>query len=323
MTTTPANRLQLTVLGGFLGSGKTTWLRHQLHHGLLANALIVVNEAAAVAVDGAILARASRTTMLSGGCACCEGRADFLALLRRIADARTGGTQAGAEPPPDHVVVETSGLADPGALVEAIRSDPMLIHHIHVREIVVVVDGVNGFDQLASEPLSRAQVEAADRLVLTKTDAADPAALHRVVSVLAALNPGAGRTGTAMGSETPLPEPDPVLAATAGLAAADARPIVAARLELGPEPDWTDFAVWLSALLHVHGDEIVRVKGVVRTPAGRLLLQSVRRTVQPPELLPEPPTPAPEDNVVAVIGRGFSPEDLTRSLRRFTAAAAG
>lgn len=316
MSGTPANRLQLSILGGFLGSGKTTWLRHQLHHGRMAQATVIVNEAAAVPVDGAILSRAGEVMMLAGGCACCEGRAGFIGLMREVANARTGAAGDG----PGHVVIETSGLADPAALVDAIRADPILIHHVHVAEIVVVVDGVNGLSQLRDEPLSRAQVEAADRLIVTKIDEAEPQALRRLVSVLAAVNPGARRGGSVMGSDAELCDPDPDLAARQDIAAADPRPILAAHLDLGPEPNWTDFAVWLSALLHARGDEIVRVKGVVRTPAGRLLLQSVRRAVQAPEILPEPDAPAESDNTIAVIGRGFAPEDLPRSLRAFTTA---
>jgi G3E family GTPase len=315
MSSTPANRLKLLILGGFLGSGKTTWLRHQLHHGRMADALVIVNEAAEAPVDGAILSRAGQVAMLAGGCACCTGRAAFIALLRDIANERTRAGGGG----PDHVVIETSGLADPGAILEAVRGDPVLVHHVHVAEIVVVVDGVNGLTQLRQEPLSRAQVEAADRLIVTKVDVGDAEALLHLTSALAAMNPGAIRTGSVMGDVAPLVEPDTTLGAPGELGALDERPIVAGSLDLGPDPNWTDFAVWLSALLHARGDEIVRVKGVVRTPSGRLLLQSVRCSVQVPEILPDGAGPFLDDNRIAVIGRGFAPEDLPRSLRSFTA----
>jgi G3E family GTPase len=315
MSGTPVNRLKLSILGGFLGSGKTTWLRHQLHHGRIADALVIVNEAAEAPVDGAILSRAGHVVMLAGGCACCTGRAGFIALLRDIANERTragGGV-------PGHVVIETSGLADPSALIEAVRGDPVLIHHVHVAEIVVVVDGVNGLSQLRNEPLSRAQVEAADRLIVTKIDEAEAKVLLRLTSALAAMNPGARRTGSIMGDPAPLAEPDTTLGAPEEVGEPDGRPIIAASLDLGPEPNWTDFAVWLSALLHARGNEIVRVKGVVRTASGRLLLQSVRCAVQVPEVLPDDDGPFHDDNRIAIIGRGFAPEDLPRSLRAFTA----
>lgn len=315
MTSIPANRLQVTIIGGFLGSGKTTWLRHQLYHGRMAEALIIVNEAASVPVDGAILSGISRVIVLAGGCACCEGRAKFVALLRDIANSRT----CGQTNTPDHIVVEASGLADPSALIEAMRSDSVLIHHIRVKEIIIVVDGRNGLAQLRDEPLARSQIEAADRLVITKTDTVDERQLRQLVSLLYRMNPGPERSGSDMGSETKLPVPDASLVDDYALSNDDTRPIIASKLDLGPDANWNDFSVWLSALLHARGDEIVRVKGVVRTPAGRLLLQSVRRSVQPPEILPEQEFSVADDNIIAVIGRGFVPDDLPRSLFHFTA----
>jgi G3E family GTPase len=77
------NRLPLIILGGWLGAGKTTWLRHQLHAGLQAH--VIVNEAAGVAVDDALLSQAKGVTVLAGGCACCNGRDDLVAALRSLA----------------------------------------------------------------------------------------------------------------------------------------------------------------------------------------------------------------------------------------------
>jgi G3E family GTPase len=96
-------------------------------------------------------------------------------------------------------------------------------------------------------------------------------------------------------------------------------PINACQLDLGDTPDWTAFTVWLSALLHARGDQIVRVKGVVATPAGRLLLQTVRRAVQSPEILPDRATPVESDNTIAVIGRGFTQDQLAASFTHFCA----
>jgi G3E family GTPase len=79
------------------------------------------------------------------------------------------------------------------------------------------------------------------------------------------------------------------------------------------------FAVWLSAVLHARGDELLRVKGIVHAPTGRLLIQAVRRHVQPPEILPGPIDEA--DGTLVVFGRGHSTEMLQRSLDAFAKAA--
>jgi G3E family GTPase len=309
-------RIRLSVLGGFLGSGKTTWLRHQLRYGLISDdVLVIVNEAAERPVDDALLGGSVRRSALAGCCVCCDGRDRLVAHLRRICDARVGDEPSGRV---DRIVLETSGLADPAPIVDAIRADPVLVHHVVVGEIVVAVDGLHGLAQMQGEPLSRRQVETADRLVVTKVDVVGEAGLVRLLATLRAINPGAEISGAVMGSAAPLPDfADAAPAALPDVADAGS-PIVAARLELGETVDWTAFSLWLSALLHARGEEVMRVKGVVRTPAGRLLLQSVRKVVQQPEILPDGDAEARrDDNAIAVIGRGFKPEDLDRSLRAF------
>ncbi len=318
MAAVSERRMKLTVLGGFLGSGKTTWLRHQLHHGSFTDAFVLVNEAADVAVDDLLLGESTMLAVLAGGCACCETLEELRRMLRSIADRRVAAAPAG--PRFDRLILETSGLADPGRIVEAIRTDPVLVNHVVIGETIVVVDAVNGLDQMRSEPLSRRQIEVADRLVITKVDEADGTSIGRLIATLKMLNPGAVVSGAVRGSPAPLPDAsesmaEPLPHSEAGKAAA---PICATQLRLDETIDWTGFSVWLSALLHARGDDVMRVKGVIRTPAGRLLLQSVRRAVQSPEILPEERA-GPDDDTVAIIGRGYEPEHLMRSLRRFAA----
>lgn len=307
------SRVALTVLGGFLGAGKTTWLRHQLRLGALRRAAVLLNEAADAPVDGAMLADAAASLrILAGGCACCAGRPALLALLRDLCDRRTAG---GGE---DAVVLETSGLADPAAILGAIRADPVLAHHVAVREVVVVVDAVHGLAQLREEALGRAQAEAADRLVVAKADAAPPGEVARLAATLRRLNPGAALEAAVRGAAADLPDLSGV-APEALASPPGGGPPLATTLRLDAiGADWPAFAVWLSALLHARGRDVARVKGVVRAPEGRFLLQGVRDVVQPPELLPE--GAEAEDGAVVVIGRGWRPEDLGRSLRAFAGA---
>lgn len=320
---TTDTRLRLTLLGGYLGSGKTTWLRHQLHVGAFGPRVhVVVNEAAETPVDDALLVGAGGVTLLAGGCCCCAGRADLIAALRGLCDARSrlSATEARLE----RIVLETSGLADPGAIVGAIQNDPVLVNHIVVEETIVAVDALHGLAQLATEPLGRRQVEAADRIVLTKTGVCDPAALATLRATLATLNGHAALAAAELGVETALPAlPEGVRPADLpDLADEDARgPILPTQVALPDDLDWSAFTLWLSALLHARGDDLVRVKGVVRTPAGRLLVQTVRKVVQSPEILPEPGE-SRNDNVIVFIGRGYRPEHLGRSLTRFLSSPA-
>ena len=306
-------RLRLTVLGGYLGSGKTTWLRHQLHVGSIGpHVHVIVNEAAETPVDDALL---GQVTLLAGGCCCCAGQAALITALRRICDdrSREGGARL------DRIVLETSGLADPGAIVAAIQRDPVLVNHILIGETLVAVDALHALSQLTTEPLGRRQVSAADRLILTKTDACPPTALAALRATLTLLNPGAAITAAVLGETVNLPPlpPDTAPASLPPLPEDDSRgPILPTQVQIDPGIDWSAFALWLSALLHARGDDLVRVKGVIRTPAGRLLLQTVRKVVQSPEILPDQPDPG-QDNRIVFIGRGYHPADLDRSLHRF------
>ena len=89
MTTETEERLRLTILGGFLGSGKTTWLRHQLHEQAFGRVHVIVNEAANAPVDDALLRRADQMTLLAGACVCCDGRDQLRRTLLDLCDARS------------------------------------------------------------------------------------------------------------------------------------------------------------------------------------------------------------------------------------------
>jgi G3E family GTPase len=308
-------RLRLTIVGGFLGSGKTTWLRHQLFAGRFPGAHVIVNEAAGTPVDHGLLEGAAAQTVLAGGCACCDGADAFREALLSICDARS--QSANPKRRIGQLVLETSGLADPAAIVDLIQSNPVLVRHIVVHDVIVVVDALFGQAALVSEPVAQAQIRAADRLILTKTDITPAETVARLRRMLHALSPGATQSGAVFGSD----------AALTGMAleaeehalpelSLTGRTITTCQLHLGPEPDWTALTLWLSALLHVHGDQIVRVKGIVSAPSGRLLVQAVRNRVQAPEVLPPLDGPEPTDNTLVLIGSDLSPEDVTQSFWR-------
>ena len=308
-------RLPLTILGGFLGAGKSTWLRHQLHMGRFGRHHVLVNEAAETPVDNLLLAGANRIDVLAGGCACCTGLPALLAALRGICDAASGrdaGRIAG-------ILLETSGLADPGRIAAAIGDDPVLTRRLAVAQTLVLVDSLHGASQLAGETLARAQIESADDLILTKPAGADPATLGRLALTLRQINPAAALSAAEQGVAVPLPPVQDGMTPFDLPALSDVQPILPYRLDVG-HGGWVALSTWLSALIHARGDDIVRIKGVVRTPAGRLLLQSVRRVVQPPEILPDNDAlagPPPEEDVIVLIGRGMDGDRIARSWRRF------
>ncbi|TAG12729.1 MAG: GTP-binding protein [Rhodobacterales bacterium] len=303
-------RLPLTLLGGALGSGKTTWARHQLHDGAFGTGVhVLVNEAAEVPVDDQLLARAEGVTVLAGGCVCCTGRQALVAALRDLCDRRSRG--AG----PQRVLLETSGLADPGAIAACLRADPILARHLRLDGILVAIDAVHALAQLTEDPLVHRQIAVADRLILTKVDVAKPQDVQWLQAGLAQRNPAAQIEGCQHGVSITLAPPLPAMAPNLPASPATQEPSVAAVLRLPVDLDWAETMVWLSALLHARGDRVVRVKGVIPSAAGRLLVQSVRGVVEPPELLP--PQPRDGDGQLVFLGRGFSETALVQSLRGF------
>lgn len=309
-------RLPLTIVGGFLGSGKSTWLRHQLYARRFGRVHVLVNEAAELPVDDLLLGRADRLEVLAGGCACCIGREALTAALHRICNDASG-KDAGAI---EALVLETSGLADPAAIAKAVQDDPVLVRRIVLTHTVVLVDAGAALDQLREERLARQQIEAADEIVLTKAGGTDGLHRSRLIATLRNLAPAATITWAEFGVEAPqqidpnavpyrLPEPEDAAA-----------PIQVHRLDAHSAGGWWALSAWLSALLHARGDRIVRVKGVISTSAGRLLLQSVRHHVQPPEILPPDPRSEQGADFMVLIGRDIDERRLQRSWDVFVRA---
>jgi len=312
------NRLRLTILGGFLGAGKSTWLRHQLFAETYDQPHVIVNEVAPHAVDDTLLAGARCLDVLAGGCVCCDQKEQMIELLHSICNDRSRMQDV---PQTRQLVFEMSGVADPGQVLTAIQNDPILNRHILLEEIIVVVDALHGLEQVRTEPLSRCQIEAADQILITKTDCCDAQTLETLLATLKQLNPASECRASVFGVEEPLP--DASSAQPVPLPDLDGQteePLSSVSLNLdesGTDVNtWVGFSVWLSAMLHTHGNHMVRVKGVVRTPGGRLLLQSVRKVMQAPEILPDLPLGGERssDNTVVLIGRGLNHERIHNSL---------
>src|SRR6476646_1309536 len=163
-------RIPVTVVTGFLGSGKTTLIRELLTRPEGANTAIVINEYGEVGIDNSLLRSSSDATVLLGnGCLCCTVRTDLQESLRTLFADRARG----AVPSFQRVVIETSGLADPGPVLQSFASDRALGEEFHLQALVAVVDAPGGGDNLDRLPEARHQVALADRIVLSKTDSAD------------------------------------------------------------------------------------------------------------------------------------------------------
>ncbi len=161
----------VTILTGFLGSGKTTLLNRALRDPSMANTAVVINEFGEISLDHALAAQSDDTIMvLENGCLCCTVFGDLVATLNNLYHAR----EAGEIPRFDHVVIETSGLADPSPLFQAFLSDPTLAGLYRIGAVIATVDAVNGPDTLDNHIESVRQVALADHILITKLDLIEP-----------------------------------------------------------------------------------------------------------------------------------------------------
>jgi G3E family GTPase len=180
--------IPVSVLTGFLGSGKTTLLSHLLRQPELSRAAVIINEFGEIGLDHELVETSDDTVVaLTTGCLCCKVRSDLTETLHDLLRRRDAGTLPQKF---DHIVIETSGLADPAPIMHALMTDPGLAERLTIGSVVTTVDAVAGEGTLDREAVSRKQVAVADRIVLSKLDLAEgdaSALLQRV----AALNPSA------------------------------------------------------------------------------------------------------------------------------------
>ena len=184
-------RTPVTLLTGFLGSGKTSLLNRALRSPDLANAAVVINEFGAVPLDH-VLSQASddQIVVLENGCLCCTVFGDLIATLNRLYHLREAGKVLAF----NRVIIETSGLAQPAPVMQAFLSDPTLQGLFRLDSVVATLDCVTGPGTLDRHAESVRQLVFADRVILTKLDllgeAQAAARLTELTARVRALNPG-------------------------------------------------------------------------------------------------------------------------------------
>ena len=192
--------LPVTLLTGFLGSGKTTLLNYLLSSPALKDCAVLINEFGDTAVDHLLVRRVSdEITVLDSGCLCCSVLGDLVTSMRDLFRKRV----LGEVPEFQRVLIETSGLADPAPIIHTLMSDPFLAARYRLDGVICTVDAVNGERTLDQNRESVKQAAVADRLLITKTDLAEPAAIEALERRLSALNPTARRLTVAHGVVEP------------------------------------------------------------------------------------------------------------------------
>jgi G3E family GTPase len=307
----------LSLITGFLGSGKTTLINRLLTRGDMDETAILVNEFGEIGLDHLLVEQVSEEiVLLQSGCICCTVSGELVDSLRDLFIRRVRGEI----PAFRRVVVETTGLADPAPIIHTLMADPTLDERYRLDGIVTTVDACHGYGQLDTHPESVKQAAVADRIVLTKADVAEPESVARLRQRLAALNPGARVIAAEHGDVAPaalfdagLFDPQTKTADVEKWLNEEAY----ARRHHGHEHDdghdhshndanrhdarirafcltadqpiaWERFAEWIEMLLSTQGDNILRVKGILNVAGADtpIAIHGVETMFHPPTALP-------------------------------------
>ncbi len=309
--------LPVHIITGFLGCGKTTLLRDLLQTSEFANTAVLINEFGEVGLDHLIAREVSEDVLLlDSGCLCCSAGDDLGSTLLELLDLRRAG-----EAEFERVVIETSGLADPGPIVTLVMTDPGIGLHFRMGKVVAAVDGINGAETLQTYGEAQHQVGLSDAVILTKEDLIPSERIAALKGIVTTMNPMVSlidRPGlqaflTEGGpAQRQLPPGDHHHAQdhkhTAG--------ITSFVVTTADPVDLDRFIRWLELLLKARGKSILRVKGLlaVTGESRPRVLQAVQTIVYPLEKLESWPD-ADCRTQLTFIGKDITGSAIETSLR--------
>ncbi|MBW7901184.1 MAG: GTP-binding protein [Rhodocyclaceae bacterium] len=319
--------IPVTILTGFLGSGKTTLLNRILAENHGEKIAVIENEFGEAGIDNELLRSADeRIVEMNNGCICCTVRGDLVRILGELAEKRDAGKLAF-----DRVVIETTGLAEPAPVAQTFFVDETVARRYLLDAVLTLVDAVHAARQLDAHEAAQAQVGFADRLLISKAELAEPAALAALQRRLTAINPRAPQRLVHFG-EAPLDE----LLDLRGFnlnAILDVDPdflagghhhhhdrIGALVFRADRDFDGARLQDFVGGIVRVFGDELMRYKGVLAVDdlPYRVVLQGVHQLMGASPGLPW--GDATRASTLVFIGRdlprGIIEEGLEKCLRR-------
>jgi G3E family GTPase len=299
----PLTRIPIIVLTGFLGSGKTTLLNKLLKSSSAGSIAVIVNEFGEIGIDNTLLVEAcdGNMVLLESGCVCCTVKDSLAITLEALYEKRCRGLI----PPYEHVVLETTGLADPGPILHLLSTEPLVAARYRVEGVVATVDTVNGWNTLSSHRTAVKQIALADALIITKTDLAPEGVAALLRSRLREINMSsplfdAKKYESNLLSRALFDGAAATFAARRGISQSSAENhdqpqhlhshidgISTFSFEGGSPISWSTFSSFLAQLNALKGDDLLRVKGIVavRGQPKPVVLHGVQQLIHSPGLL--------------------------------------
>jgi G3E family GTPase len=299
--------IPVSIVTGFLGSGKTTLIGRVLRDPAFARTAVIVNEFGEIGLDHELIASGNETFVaLTTGCLCCAVRSDLIETLVELRQ-RAGDLF-------DRLLIETSGLADPAPILHALMTDQEVCATHAIDTMVTLVDPLHGEATLGRYPEARRQVALADRLVFSKTDLASPG--ESLLDRINRLNPFAPRSsGPDTRPDMLFGGADPMARAARLVMATERRmvsPFIKARHadEIETESFRRErplpalaLTLWLQALTEHCGDRLIRMKGLIsieELPGKPAVVHGVQHVFSPPEFLERWPSEDTDTRIVFI-----------------------
>jgi G3E family GTPase len=269
------SRIPVFVLTGFLGSGKTTLLNTLLKQPGFANTAVVINEFGEIGLDHLLVTSARENiVLLDAGCLCCTVLGSLRETLANLHQQRLQGLV----PPFERLIIETSGLADPGPILQLMMRNTLISKFYQMAGLICMVDAVHGPESLQHYPEATEQVALADQILVTKTDLAGGNFSSALFARLKAINPTAevhssakatfstgfitgGNRQSAMspwlGGIMPPPETEYLHKGIHNSA------VTSECFWIEHGSTWSGLAAWISTIRRQYGTNLLRCKGLI------------------------------------------------------------
>jgi G3E family GTPase len=316
-------RIPVTIFTGSLGAGKTSIIRRLIEAPEGRDSAIIVNEFGEIGLDQAILSEGGESTILLGnGCLCCTVRTDLQQTLRNLFMQRVRGVLDFKR-----VIIETSGLADPGPILQTFLTDRAVGQEFYLRGLVAVADAMTFSDGPDMDPLTRKQIVLADRVVISKTDIASSNQTEAVVRIIQELVPGRPVVPMDLDNVDPdflLREDLDLGARRSGFFADSVEHrdgVLSFPVFFDDLLPWDGFVEAIRVLAQLRGRDLLRVKGLVAIEGcqGPVVIHVVQHLVHDPIRLRTWPD-ADQRSRLVFITRGIYPgevETLFSTIFRF------